>query len=123
MKCLVVGLGIQGQKRKKIAGRDVVLSRQLETLVLGRAARDGFAPDALLVQECLDVHRLLVCQGLAARLLRWLEHRLLAACDLVITSSPAGVTDAFTSVSSDRSLIAAARSWILLTAGVNTPLS
>jgi len=53
-----------------IAGRDVVLSRQLETLVLGRAARDGFAPGAVLVQECLDVHRLLVGQGLAARLLR-----------------------------------------------------
>ncbi|WP_353212686.1 glycosyl transferase family 1 [Rhodovarius sp.] len=71
-----------------IARRDVVLSRQLETLLLGRAARDGFAPGAVLAQECLDVHRLLVGQGLAARLLRWLEHRLLAACDLVITSSP-----------------------------------
>lgn len=71
-----------------LAGRDCILSRQLETLVLARAGRDAHAPGAALVQECLDVHRLLLSPGPAGRGLRWLEGRLLRACQLLIISSP-----------------------------------
>ncbi len=74
--------------RPHLMGRDVVLSRQLETLVLARAARNAFAPTAVLAQECLDVHRLLVAKGAVGALLRRFEHRLLRGCGLVITSSP-----------------------------------
>lgn len=68
-----------------LKGRDVILSRQLETLILAHAGRAAYAPGATLAQECLDVHRLLVRPGP----LRWLEGRLLRGCQLVVTSSPA----------------------------------
>jgi succinoglycan biosynthesis protein ExoL len=78
-----------GRLRPHFEGRDVILSRQLETLVLARAAQTAFAPKARLAQECLDVHRLMVRPDLAGRALRALEGRLLAAADLLVISSPA----------------------------------
>lgn len=78
-----------GRLRPHFEGRDVILSRQLETLVLARAAQAAFAPKARLAQECLDVHRLMVRPDLAGRALRALEGRLLAAADLLVISSPA----------------------------------
>lgn len=72
-----------------LAGATVVMSRQLETLVLARAARARFAPGAMLVQECLDVHRLLVGGTWKSLAMRRLEGRLLRACDLLLVSSPA----------------------------------
>ncbi len=73
----------------RLAAATVVMSRQLETLVLARAARARFAPAAMLVQECLDVHHLLVGGGLLNRALRRLEGWLLRGSDLLLVSSPA----------------------------------
>ncbi len=75
--------------RPHLQGRDVVLSRQLETLPLAEAARRAFAPQAALAQECLDVHRMLLRRGWAGALLRRLEGWLLRRCALVLVSSPA----------------------------------
>lgn len=72
-----------------LAAATVVMSRQLETLVLARAARARFAPGAMLVQECLDVHHLLVGDRLLNRALRRLEGWLLRGSDLLLVSSPA----------------------------------
>lgn len=78
-----------GRLRAHFEGRDVILSRQLETLVLARAAQAEFAPEARLAQEYLDIHRLLVRRDLAGRALRMLERRLLSAVNLLVVSSPA----------------------------------
>ena len=78
-----------GELRPRLEAATVVMSRQLETLVLARAARARFAPGAMLVQECLDVHGLLVGGGLLNRALRRLEGWLLRGCDLLLISSPA----------------------------------
>lgn len=75
--------------RSHFEGRDVILSRQLETLVLARAARAAFAPEARLAQEYLDIHRLLVRRDLPGRALRALERRLLTDVNLLVVSSPA----------------------------------
>lgn len=68
---------------------DVVLARNLEMLVVAWAARRWRAPRARLAYECLDVHRLMVSQGWAGRLLRWVERALLRRAQLLVISSPA----------------------------------
>ena len=78
-----------GEFGTHLAGATVVMSRQLETLVLARAARARFAPGAMLVQECLDVHHLLVGGGLLNKALRRLGGWLLRDSDLLLVSSPA----------------------------------
>ncbi|MFC7478307.1 glycosyl transferase family 1 [Dankookia sp. GCM10030260] len=78
---------------RHVRGATVVMSRQLETLALARAARARFAPGALLVQECLDVHRLLVGTAPKNLALRRLEGWLLRGCDLLLVSSPAFVRE------------------------------
>lgn len=78
-----------GRLKPQLTGRTVILSRLLETLPLARAARQRFAPDAALVHECLDIHRLLVAPSLPGAMLRAVERRWLRDCGLVLTSSPA----------------------------------
>ena len=68
---------------------DVVIARQLEMLVLAARARDAVAPNARLVYECLDIHRLMVDAGVKGRMLRRLEGRLLGQCQALMVSSPA----------------------------------
>jgi succinoglycan biosynthesis protein ExoL len=74
--------------RDALDGADLVMARQLETLALASRARDRIAPNARLVYECLDVHRLMIDPGPAGRLLRFLEGRLLRRCQALIVSSP-----------------------------------
>lgn len=78
-----------------LRGCDVIVARNLEMLVLAAAARRRLAPRASLVFECLDVHRLLLSDGLVGAILRALERRLLQQVDLVIVSSPAFLHEYF----------------------------
>jgi succinoglycan biosynthesis protein ExoL len=66
-----------------------VLARNLEMLYLAVAARRRFAPDNPLFYELLDIHRLMLGDNAASRMLRGLEGTLLGECDGVIVSSPA----------------------------------
>lgn len=70
------------------AGADVIVARNLETLVLGAyaAARLG---TPRLVYESLDIHRSLLGPGVKARAMRLVERLLVGRCDLLLTSSPA----------------------------------
>lgn len=84
--------------RDTVAGADVIMARQLETLVLAALARRRFVPTARLVFECLDVHRLMLARGAVGRLLRMAERHLLRRADLLVVSSPAFVKQYFTKV-------------------------
>lgn len=76
-------------------GVDAVLCRNLEMLQIGSRLRGLFAPQAALVYESLDVHRLLLSPGVAGATLRWLERRLASQCSMLLTSSPAFIDNYF----------------------------
>ncbi len=81
--------------RKSIAGAQIVMARQLEMLVLAAQCRRRFAPEATLIYECLDIHRLMISPGLPGIFLRAAERHLLRKCQLLMVSSPAFVTEYF----------------------------
>jgi succinoglycan biosynthesis protein ExoL len=64
-------------------------------LFLAAKARRRYAPDAALVYECLDIHRLLLGKSLPSQLLRSIENELMREVDLVLTSSPRFITEYF----------------------------
>jgi succinoglycan biosynthesis protein ExoL len=74
---------------ERLSGANVILSRNLEMLVLASRARKLYAPRAALVYECLDIHRMLLSGGAIGAALRSLESRLWQNVDLLLTSSPA----------------------------------
>jgi hypothetical protein len=78
-----------------VRGANVILARNLEMLAIAVRARRRFAPTATVVYECLDIHRLLLSNGLAGRLLRRLESKLWRHVGLLLTSSPAFVRNYF----------------------------
>jgi succinoglycan biosynthesis protein ExoL len=81
--------------RAAVAGRDVIMARNLETLAVACAARALHAPKAKLIYECLDVHRSLLGDGFKSKAMRWVERALMARCDQVVVSSPAFVEHYF----------------------------
>lgn len=84
-----------GRWGRRLDRPDVVLARSLEALVLARAYRDRFAPDASLVYETLDVHGLLLGDRLPSRALRAVEARALRECSALVTSSPGFIREYF----------------------------
>jgi succinoglycan biosynthesis protein ExoL len=78
-----------------VCGVDVILARNLEMLVLATRARSLYAPQARLVFECLDVHRMLVSATPGGLLLRFLETKLWRNVDMLLTSSPGFVRNYF----------------------------
>src|SRR5262249_59970068 len=75
---------------------NVIVARNLEMLVLAIRARNLYAPEATVVYECLDIHRMLLSKGLGGTLLRLLESKLWRDVDMLLTSSPAFVRNYFT---------------------------
>ncbi len=84
-----------GRVKAFFADCEIVMARNLEQLGIART----FVGDRPLVYECLDIHRLLVGEGRAARAIQGVEAKLLPRVDLLITSSPAFVTNHFASTS------------------------
>ena len=76
------------------AGADIIIGRNLESLALAVRARRANR-GARLIYECLDIHRTLLGDSLAARAIQQVEARLLGAIDLLIVSSPAFIRDYF----------------------------
>jgi succinoglycan biosynthesis protein ExoL len=87
--------------RNVMRGTDLFLARQLEMLVLAASARRQVAPNAALVFECLDIHRLMLGRHPARIALRALEARLIRACDGLVVSSPGFLAGYFDSVHRD----------------------
>ncbi|HEU5047110.1 MAG TPA: glycosyltransferase [Rickettsiales bacterium] len=73
--------------RTLCAQADIVIARNLEMLAL--AVRGNQLDGKKVIYECLDIHRLLLGTGVAARSLRWLEGWLSRKASALITSSPA----------------------------------
>jgi succinoglycan biosynthesis protein ExoL len=81
--------------QKVLRGCQVMLARNLEMLFLAVRARRRYAPNASLVFECLDIHRMLLSKNLSGRLLRSIETSLIRDVDLILTSSPRFISEYF----------------------------
>ncbi|WP_374575543.1 glycosyltransferase [Phenylobacterium sp.] len=77
---------------RRFKNDEVFVARSLELLTLAWAAKVALGGRRALVYECVDIHRLLLSDGLAGRVLRAWERFLLKRSDLVITTSPAFVS-------------------------------
>jgi succinoglycan biosynthesis protein ExoL len=78
-----------------VRGADVVLARNLEMLIIASRARNLYAPRATLVYECLDLHRLLLSNGILGSVLNGVQRSLWQGVDLLLTSSPAYIRNYF----------------------------
>ncbi len=78
-----------------VHGADVILARNLEMLSLGALARRRYATHASLIYESLDIHSLMLNGGPGGTVLRSIESRLWRDVDLLLTSSPAFVSNYF----------------------------
>jgi succinoglycan biosynthesis protein ExoL len=78
-----------------MAGVDVVMARNLEALAPAALCRALHAPRARLAYECLDVHRLMLGQGLVGKAMRAAESGLINLSSSLIVSSPAFVANYF----------------------------
>jgi succinoglycan biosynthesis protein ExoL len=78
-----------------IADADGFIARNLEMLLLAVRARMLLRKNLPITYECLDVHRLQVSGGLTGQCIRALEASLCTRADLLITSSPAFITQYF----------------------------
>lgn len=86
----------RGNLARYVVEADAIIARNLEMLVVAAEVRKRYAPDAKLVYECLDIHRMLLATRPDGALLRALEAKLWRQVDLLITSSPAFVRNYFT---------------------------
>jgi succinoglycan biosynthesis protein ExoL len=69
---------------------DVILARNLEMLAIAQRVRHLWPGASLpgLTYEVLDIHRMMIGDGLRARLMRAVERRLIRRAGLLVTSSP-----------------------------------
>ncbi|GAA4840691.1 hypothetical protein GCM10023201_33470 [Actinomycetospora corticicola] len=88
----------QGRWARTVGPASVVLARSFEALVLADGFRARHAPGGRLIYEALDVHRAQIGSSLSARALRGVEARLLARTQLLVTSSPAYVSEYFSTL-------------------------
>ena len=77
------------QFRQALSGADAILARTLEMLFVAHAARALCHARAAVTYECLDIHRVMLGDGIKGRLLRALERLLMRRSQLLIVSSPA----------------------------------
>lgn len=84
-----------GSWARALRGCDVIIARNLEMLVLATAVRRRYARRAALVYESLDIHRLLLDEGMIGGALRAVERRLLRRANLVVVSSAAFLREYF----------------------------
>jgi hypothetical protein len=78
-----------GRHRALIGDAEVVLARSLEMLAVAHGARATCGLGAPVVYECLDIHRVMLGDGLKSRLLRAVERRLMRWSTGLLVSSPA----------------------------------
>lgn len=73
----------------RLRGARLIVARNIEMLLLAWAGKLLFARRATLVYELLDIHRVMLGEGRASRLMRAVEGFLMRRAQAVIISSPA----------------------------------
>ncbi len=88
--------------RRILQSADLIYARNLDMALIALASRAllsrGGNAKPQFVYECLDVHESLTRSRMLARVLRWLERRVLARCSLLVHSSPGFIDNYFTPV-------------------------
>ena len=74
---------------------DIIYARNLDMLLIAVLAKRLSSARAPVVYEVLDVQRVFLGEGLAGKLFRWAERRLMAATSLLVVSAPEFVTKYF----------------------------
>lgn len=78
-----------GRWRRLLADSEAILARTLEMLAVADAARRTCGVRAGLTYECLDIHRLMLGQGVKSKAMRAVERALMRRARLLVVSSPA----------------------------------
>jgi succinoglycan biosynthesis protein ExoL len=92
---LLSGLWTVMRHRRALLDCDVIYARNFDMMALATIAKWLSRSPAQLVYEVLDVQRAFVGTGALKSGFRWCERRLLAACDLLVVSSPMFMTRYF----------------------------
>lgn len=94
-RLLMVPVGLWRIRRHKalVAGADLILARNLETLALAYVACRFGTGRKPIVYEVLDIHRLLLREDWLGQAMRWVEARLCRRVGMLLTSSPAFVRE------------------------------
>jgi hypothetical protein len=74
---------------------DVIYARNLDMLLIAVAAKWLSGAKVPVVYEVLDIQRVFLGKGLAGKLFRWAERRLMAATSLLVVSAPDFVSQYF----------------------------
>jgi succinoglycan biosynthesis protein ExoL len=74
---------------------DIIYARNLDMLLIAVIAKRLSDARAPVVYEVLDIQRVFLGKGLAGKLFRWAERRLMAATSLLVVSAPDFVTQYF----------------------------
>lgn len=85
-----------GSRLKGSPKPDIILARNLEMLAVARRANTLLGAGIPVVYECLDIHRLLLNNGLPGKILNAVQRALGQNVKLLVTSSPAFVENYFT---------------------------
>jgi succinoglycan biosynthesis protein ExoL len=83
------------QHRNELRACDVIYARNFDMMAIATMAKWLSRSSAQLVYEVLDVQRAFVGTGAGNAMFRWCERRLLAACDMLVVSSPMFMTRYF----------------------------
>lgn len=81
---------------------DIIIARNLEMLAVASYAKRYLKKEAIIVYECLDIHRLLLGKGVSGKILRKLEGHYARSASLLITSSQAFLDNYFNLLSEVR---------------------
>ncbi len=83
------------QHRDELRACDVIYARNFDMMAIATMAKWLSRSSAQLAYEVLDVQRVFVGTGAINAMFRWCERRLLAACDMLVVSSPMFMTRYF----------------------------
>jgi succinoglycan biosynthesis protein ExoL len=92
---LIGALAKCAAKRSLLRQCDIIYARNFDMLLLGLAAKWVTGSQAIVVYEALDIRRVMIDRGRLSALLRFIERRLLAACDMLVVSSTDFITRYF----------------------------
>ena len=86
---ILAAMPILWRHRRRLAGAQTIVARNLDMLIVAAAARSLIRPRPRMVYEVLDIHDMMTDGGAKGRLARAVERHLLKRTAAIIVSSPA----------------------------------